>query len=182
MKFMTKTVVFIAIMLMLSNLSMAQDNKSAINFLIKTGDFHDFYGPGDVDDYSQYKSSLVKSSANKYGIDDSGAYFNVFYEIEVAENITVSPAIGADIGFDWFMLGARADYYFDGFIPNLPEELDLWGGADSGFIIGLDGDKFMINGHAGGEWRFHENWGALVEGGFGSIGGSFGIGIAYHLN
>jgi len=160
-----------------SNYSYAQKNRNSVNLIIKTGDFDDFYGPSDYN--YDYKQS-VKIPPHK--IDDSNAYATVFYEIDVANNFTVSPMAGTDFYFDWIVLGARADYYFEDLINGLPEKLELWGGADSGFVIGLDGDNFMINVHAGGEWKFAKDWGALVEGGFGSIGPSFGAGIAYHLN
>ena len=176
---MRKTFLLVAclfITLLLSESVVAQSSGQTINLLIKSGNFDHFYGEKDI-----YTSSIQKADVHPKTPNASGAYLNLFYEIPIAENITVSPSIGADIGFDWFLLGARADYYFHSHIPNLPEQLDLYGGADSGFILGLDGDKFMINAHAGGEWKFNESWGGIVEFGFGSTKGSFGAGVGYHF-
>lgn len=167
MKNLIKILIVSTLFIGVFNYSYAQKSRSSVNFMIKTGDFYDFYKPD-------------KSSPHK--IDDSNAFATIFYEIDVANNFTISPMIGTDFNFDWVVFGARVDYYFDELINGLPDKLELWGGGDTGFIVGLDGDNFMINVHAGGEWRFSEDWGALAEGGFGNIGPSFGAGIAYHFH
>ncbi len=103
---------------------------------------------------------------------------NALYEIPVAKNITVSPSIAVPFNFDWFAIGARADYYFDSLI-NLSEPWDLWGGVDTGFVLGGDTD-FDINVHAGIEYKFNETWGIIAElgGGTASFGG---IGVGIHF-
>lgn len=146
-----------------SDNSYAQKELGSLNLLIKAGRYSKYYNPAN----SNYNNS-------------NNAQLHVFYEISVAENITISPAIDLAFNFDYVVVGGRADYYFDGFINNLPKELDLWGGVDSGFVIGGDGDTFIVNLHGGGEWKFHDSWGGIVE--FGGGTSSYGsIGIGYHF-
>lgn len=156
-------ILFVGLIILFSNNSYAQKELGSLNLLIKAGSYSQYYNP-----------------SNKNYNDNNNAQLHVFYEIPIAENMTVSPAIDLPFNFDYVVLGARVDYYFDGFINNLPEQLDLWGGIDSGIVIGGDGDTFIVNAHGGGEWKFNDTWGGIAE--FGAGTSSYGsIGIGYHF-
>lgn len=156
-------ILLIGITFLFSNNSYAQKNLSSLNLLIKAGSYSKYY-----------------NTSNKHFNDNNNAQLHFFYEIPIAENMTVSPAIDLPFNFDYVVIGGRVDYYFGNFINNLPEQLDLWGGVDSGIVIGGDGDTFIVNIHGGGEWRFHDSWGGIVE--FGAGTSSYGsIGIGYHF-
>jgi hypothetical protein len=100
------------------------------------------------------------------------------YEIQVAKNFTVAPEVVIPFDFDYFVLGARADYYFDSLLK-LPTEWDIYAGVDTGIIVNGE-DSFDINIHAGVEYKFTEHWGILGEFG-GGTSSTGGIGVAYHF-
>ncbi|MCK5679102.1 MAG: hypothetical protein KAH72_11590 [Flavobacteriaceae bacterium] len=151
------------LILLISNNSYAQKELSSLNILLKAGSYSHYY-----------------NKANENYNDSNNTLLTVFYEIPIAENMTVSPTIGLPFNFDYVIIGGRVDYYFDGFINNLPEPLDLWGGVDSGFVLGGEGDTFIVNLHGGGEWRFNDTWGGIVEFGAGTSSyGSIGVGIHF---
>ena len=106
---------------------------------------------------------------------------NANYEIPVAENITVAPAVTIPFDFDNISLGVKADYYFD-HLMKLPNSWDIWAGVDTGFVLGgnNDNDVFNINAHVGVEYKISQTWGILAEfgGGTASFGG-FGVGIHF---
>ncbi|RXP57646.1 hypothetical protein EC396_06740 [Lutibacter sp. HS1-25] len=101
------------------------------------------------------------------------------YEIPVAKNITVAPAVIIPLDFDYIGLGVKADYYFDS-LMNLPKPWDIWAGVDTSFNVGQDNDIFDINAHVGVEYKFNSTWGILGE--FGGGSASFGgIGVGIHF-
>lgn len=101
------------------------------------------------------------------------------YEFQVANNLTVSPE--ARIWFSGendLALGGRVDYYFDSLL-NLNEPWDIWAGADLGFVVG-NGDDLNLNLHIGGEYKFDETWGIILEiGGGTATAGAIGVGIHF---
>ena len=104
------------------------------------------------------------------------------YEFQVHPDITVSPM--ARIWFDGkntFAIGVRGDYYFDRLF-NLVEPWDIWGGLDAGFVLAGDDNKddFSLNIHVGGEYKFNDMWGLILEIGGGSTS-SGGIGVGIHF-
>ncbi|MEN8124552.1 MAG: hypothetical protein ABFR32_05420 [Bacteroidota bacterium] len=106
---------------------------------------------------------------------------NAHYEIPIAKNFTVSPAIVVPFSFDYINLGARADYYFDSLLK-LPEPWDIWAGVDAGFVLGDDEvtGGFEINGHVGVEYKFNDTWGIIGEFGGGTVTfGGIGVGIHF---
>jgi len=108
---------------------------------------------------------------------------NAQYEIPVAENITVSPAVVIPFSFDYLTIGVRADYYFD-HLMRLSKDWDIWGGLDTGFNIGDDNNNnnnvFNINVHVGVEYKITPTLGILAE--FGGGTASFGgIGVGFHF-
>ena len=112
----------------------------------------------------------------KFGDNSSiGAY----YEFQVADDITVPPEARIWFGGDnEVALGARGDYYFDRLF-NLAEPWDIWGGAGIGFLINGD-DSLDFNIHAGGEYKFNETWGLILEiGGGRAFSGGLGVGIHF---
>lgn len=121
------------------------------------------------------------SALNVFVHFSSNSAINAHYEIPIAKNITVSPAVTVPFDFDYVALGARADYYFDSLF-GLPEPWDIWAGVDGGFILGGgdDIDDFTFNAHAGVEYKFNDTWGIIGE--FGGGTASFGgIGVGIHF-
>lgn len=100
------------------------------------------------------------------------------YEIQVMKNLTVSPEVVVPFDFDYFVLGARADYYFDSLLK-LPQPWDIYAGVDTGIIVSGD-DSFDFNVHAGVEYRFNDTWGIVGEFG-GGTSTTGGIGVAIHF-
>ena len=99
------------------------------------------------------------------------------YEIPLAKNWTISPEATVPFDFDYIRAGARVDYYFDSLLQ-LNEPWDIWGGAGAGFNIGLASDynsDLSLNLHIGGEYKFNNKFGIILEAGNG--GGSLGLGI-----
>jgi hypothetical protein len=98
------------------------------------------------------------------------------YEFALAKNFTISPEATIPFDLDYISAGARVDYYFDSLL-NLVEPWDVWAGAGVGFNIGSDSnnDDLNLNLHIGGEYKFNQTWGLILEGGNG--GGSLGVGI-----
>lgn len=100
------------------------------------------------------------------------------YEFALAKNFTISPEATVPFDFDYIAAGARVDYYFDSLIK-LNEPWDIWGGVSAGFRIGLAdewaGDDLRLDLHIGGEYKFNQKWGIILEAG--NNGGSFGVGI-----
>ena len=112
----------------------------------------------------------------KFGDNSS---IGAFYEFQVHPDITVSPEARIWFGDNsQFAIGARADYYFDR-IFKLAEPWDIWGGAGAGFVIDGD-DDFDFNIHAGGEYKFNDTWGIILEIG-GGTAFSGGLGVGIHL-
>ena len=112
----------------------------------------------------------------KFGDNSS---IGAFYEFQVHPDITVSPEARIWFGDDQKVaVGARADYYFDR-IFKLAEPWDIWGGAGAGFVF-EGNDDFEFNIHAGGEYKFNETWGLILEIGGGSAF-SGGLGVGIHL-
>lgn len=119
------------------------------------------------------------TALNLYVSFGENSAINAQYEIPVAENITVSPAVVIPFDFDYLSVGVRADYYFD-HLMGLSNDWDIWGGVDTGFAIGHDDDIFNINVHVGAEYKISQMWGILVE--FGGGTASFGgIGVGIHF-
>ena len=100
------------------------------------------------------------------------------YEFPLAKNWTISPqgTIPFDLGY--IRAGARVDYYFDSLL-SLNEPWDIWGGVGAGFNIGIaddyNGDNLSLNLNLGGEYKFNEKFGIILEAG--NYGGSIGLGI-----
>jgi len=114
----------------------------------------------------------------KFGENSS---LGAFYEFQVHPDITVSPEARVWFGDDQkIAIGGRADYYFDR-IFKLAEPWDIWGGAGIGLLIKDDNDDNIdFNIHAGGEYKFNDTWGLILEIGGGSAF-SGGIGVGIHL-
>ena len=104
------------------------------------------------------------------------------YEFQVHPDITVAPMARIWFGGkNTFSVGARADYYFDRLFK-LPQPWDIWGGVDAGFVIAGESNKddFSLNLHIGGEYKFNDMWGLILEFGGGSTS-SGGIGVGIHF-
>ena len=104
------------------------------------------------------------------------------YEFQVHQDITVAPMARIWFGGkNTLSIGARADYYFDRLFK-LPQPWDIWGGVDAGFVIAGEDNKddFNLNLHIGGEYKFNDMWGLILEFGGGSTS-SGGIGVGIHF-
>jgi len=110
----------------------------------------------------------------------SNSAVNAHYEIPIAKNFTVSPAVTLPFSFDYVSLGGRFDYYFDSLFK-LAEPWDIWAGVDAGFNLGNEhDDNFNLHAHAGVEYKFNDTFGIIAE--FGGGKTSFGgIGLGIHL-
>ncbi|MFD1294066.1 hypothetical protein ACFQ5N_09490 [Lutibacter holmesii] len=118
------------------------------------------------------------TALNLYVSFGDNAAINAQYEIPIMENVTISPSVVVPFDFDNLTVGARADYYFDS-LMSLPEPWDIWGGVDTGFVLGGD-DAFNINAHVGVEYKLSKTLGIIAEfgGGTASFGG-FGVGLHF---
>lgn len=105
------------------------------------------------------------------------------YEIPITSEISVAPAAATDFELNYLKLGVRANYYFDSLI-GLPDEWDVYGGANGGFGIGLGGraNDISLGLHAGGRWRWSNKWAVYAELGGGNLGGAAGgVGLTMAL-
>jgi len=137
---------------------------------------------------------FVALSGTVYAQENHGNSLNVFvkfgdnssisanYEFSVAKDITVSPE--ARIWFSGdndLALGVRGDYYFDRLLK-LAEPWDIWGGVDLGFVVSGNEykDDMDLNIHIGGEYKFNDMWGIILElGGGTTAAGGIGVGIHF---
>ena len=124
------------------------------------------------------------------------------YEVGITDNISVGgeAAIGfrAGVGsvyvtsYNYFQANFRfsgfANYHFAQLV-GLPDEWDLYGGADIGYSIwtkssnapdggaydwyNWNNSSFMIGAHGGGRWFWNEKWGVMAE-----FGGGYGYFVA----
>jgi hypothetical protein len=115
------------------------------------------------------------------GLSNNGLPVYGSYDIPVMENISVAPVIQFNLSnFDWFVLGVRADYYFDNAL-GLGEQWDFYGGLNLGYF-NYSGNDVNINSgldlglELGGRWFWNEMWGLNLEfsGGVG-YGAKFGL-------
>lgn len=99
------------------------------------------------------------------------------YEFALAKNFTISPEVTLPFDLNYMFAGARVDYYFDSLLK-LNEPWDIWAGAGAGLLIGSAAeDSLNINFHIGGEYKFNETWGLILETGLDSAN----IGVGIHL-
>lgn len=102
---------------------------------------------------------------------------NASYEIQVADQITVGPA--ALIDFDGnFGLGGRGFYYFDELLT-LNDTWDVYAGLELGYRFGSNDLNLGI--FIGGEWRFNDKLGLILEFSGGSISFGGGVGLGIHF-
>ncbi|MEI6864617.1 hypothetical protein [Flavicella sp.] len=103
-----------------------------------------------------------------------------YYEFALAKNFTISPEATIPLNFDYIHAGARVDYYFDSLL-NLNEPWDIWGGAGAGLYMGTHDDGgIILDLHIGGEYKFNQTWGIILEAG-GRDGGTGSLGVGIHL-
>tara|TARA_B100000809_G_scaffold266892_2_gene332630 strand:- start:3664 stop:4101 length:438 start_codon:yes stop_codon:yes gene_type:complete len=102
---------------------------------------------------------------------------NANYEFALGKNLTISPEATIPFDFDYMFAGARVDYYFDSLLE-LNEPWDIWAGGGAGFMIGKNDivDGINLNFHVGGEYKFNQKWGVILEG-----GNVFSLGVGIHL-
>lgn len=86
-----------------------------------------------------------------------------------------------------FNISFRGDYHYGAHIPNLPDQLDLYGGLSLGYSVWSDNydyfknhDGLYITLQAGARWYFNNNWGANAELSTGSFSG-LEIGLSYRF-
>lgn len=106
-------------------------------------------------------------------------FVGVSYEIPIATDITIAPAVGTDFNFNHLSLGVKANYYFDTLF-GLTEPWDVYGGVNLGYGLGLNNnaDGFAFALQVGGRWFWSDKWGVYVEAGGGNLDGAGGgIGV-----
>ena len=106
-------------------------------------------------------------------------FVGVNYEIPIATDITIAPAVGTDFNFNHLSLGVKANYYFDTLF-GLTEPWDVYGGVNVGYGIGLNdnADGFALALQVGGRWFWNDKWGVYAEAGGGNLDGAGGgIGV-----
>ena len=128
---------------------------------------------------SSYPSSDFNADFVKFG---SNSSISAHYEFAITQDITISPE--ARIWFSGkndLAIGARGDFYFDRLFK-LAEPWDIWGGVDVGFVVSGESNKddFDLNLHIGGEYKFNDMWGIILEiGGGTTAAGGIGVGIHF---
>jgi hypothetical protein len=107
-------------------------------------------------------------------------FVGVNYEIPIATDITIAPAVGTDFNFNHLSIGVKANYYFDTLF-GLTEPWDVYAGVNAGYGIGL-GDSndsdFAFGLQVAGRWFWSDKWGVYVEAAFGNLdnaGGGIGV-------
>lgn len=130
-----------------------------------------------------FGASATMSAQESYGnalnlfasFDGDTASLNGHFEIDLAKNLTLSPEGTLALDFDYAVIGARLDYYLDE-IVQLNEPWDLWVGAGAGLKVGSEvSNDINVTFHVGGEYKFTQTFGVILEGGNG--GASVGLGI-----
>jgi len=106
----------------------------------------------------------------------------VSYEVPVTSDITLAPFAGTNLNISYFTLGVKANYYFDNLL-DLPEEFDIYGGANAGYGLGFNNNAndFDIGLQIGFRWFWSEKMGLYLEGGGGKLGGTAGLGITIRM-
>lgn len=109
-------------------------------------------------------------------------FVGVSYEIPIASAITIAPAAFTNFDLAYLTLGVKANFYFDDLF-GLPNEWDVYGGANGGFALGLDnnGNDFDLGLQVGGRWFWSDKWGVYLEGGGGKLGGNGGVGLTMKM-
>lgn len=110
------------------------------------------------------------------------------YEIPMFDpNLTLGPEIGFAFGGNLngfssttFVLNAKATYYFDWLIPNMPDMFDVFIVGTSGLYLSNYSNStshlgFDFGNYVGGRWNFQENISVYALAGYGSSIGAVGI-------
>lgn len=110
-------------------------------------------------------------------------FVGISYDIPVAADIAIAPFAGTNFNFDYLVLGAKGNYYFDK-IMSLTDPWDVYAGANLGYGIGMGNDKdgdLALGLQVGGRWFWNEKWGLYLELGGGNLGGTGGLGFTMRL-
>jgi len=121
----------------------------------------------------------VKGQAIKqlnFGGAGTGIYAGL--EIPLGAAFAIVPQVSTDYNFTVFILSAKGNYYFDELF-GLPDEWDVYGGANVGWRISNNGG-FHWGAQIGGRWFWNEKWGLNAEFGGGS-GVTGGLGVTMKL-
>lgn len=109
-------------------------------------------------------------------------FVGVSYEIPIATDISIAPAVGTSWDFNYLSLGVKANYYFDNLI-GMTDPWDFYAGLNAGFGLGLNnnGNDFGFGAQVGGRWFWNDKWGVFLEAGGGNLGGSGGVGLTLKM-
>lgn len=118
-------------------------------------------------------SLLGFSQANKglnfgVGANNRGLPVYASYDIPVYPSFALAPQVQFGLGGgDFLILGVKGDYYFDEMFA-IPENFDVYGGANLGFLMYFGNDNTKSSGlwlglEIGGRWFWNEKWGLNVE-------------------
>ena len=130
------------------------------------------------------------------GLNHGGFPVYASFDFPVATNIAIAPMIAFNVNdFDWMVIGAKGDYYFDELF-GLPSAWDVYGGVNLGYRVWM-GDEYDDNHHkdyykynenyyssglafgleVGARWFWSDKWGLNLEFGGGNYmyGARFGL-------
>lgn len=118
----------------------------------------------------------------------SGIPLFIGLDFAVHPDITVGGMASFNLdGFNYMNLGARGDYHFND-LMEIPEQFDFYAGATLGFRLGFSGydqEKYgqglILGLQVGGRYYWNNQWGVMLEGGGGILGGSGRVGVSRKL-
>ena len=123
-----------------------------------------------------YSANAQAQKYLNFGGLGTGLYAGI--EFPVASAITIGPQVSCNYNFDYWVLAAKGNFYFDELFE-LNSDWDVYAGANVGYRLdGSDnndnnGDGFNWGAQIGARWFWSEKWGLNAEfgGGSGVIGG-----------
>lgn len=104
----------------------------------------------------------------------------ISYDIPIGENLSIAPMARTNFDVNYLVAGVKLDYYFDTLI-DLPAPWDLYGGANTGFVLWKHSEyskssSFDFGLEVGARYFWSEKWGVVLEfsGGI-NYGGMLGL-------
>jgi len=129
-------------------------------------------------------STVTFGQAKKYlnfGGLGTGLYASV--EFPLGNLITIAPMASTNYNFNNFVIGVKANFYFDDLF-GLTEPWDVYAGIGSGWRVDNsdngDGDGFDLGAQIGARWFWNDKWGLNGEFGW-SRAANGGLGVTMKL-
>lgn len=99
-------------------------------------------------------------------------------EFPVSSAITIAPLVNTDWNFNYLVIAAKGNYYFDELFE-LGTAWDVYGGVNLGWKVS-DNGEFNFGAQVGGRWFWSEKWGINAEFG-GGTGVTGGVGVTMKM-